>query len=214
MEENLEKSIKKGTTTIGIVCKDGIVLAADKRASAGYLVADSDVDKIHKVTPYMAITMAGVVSDAQLITKLAQAELRLKQIRNQKEPTVKEVANLIGNILYQNIRKMSMVQGIVTFLLGGKDKHGFSLYELGVDGSVTKAGKFNSTGSGSYLAIGVLQTLFKEDMTIKEGIELATKAINTAIQRDLATGDGLDVFTITEDGARKVLTKKIVAELK
>jgi proteasome beta subunit len=214
MEENIEKSIKKGTTTVGIVCKDGIVLAADKRASAGYLIANKDVDKIHKISSYMAVTMAGLVSDAQLITKLTKAELRLKKIRNQKEPTVKEAANLVGNILYQNIRKMSMVPGIVSFLLGGKDKHGFKLYELGVDGSVTESNKFSSVGSGSYVAYGVLETLYKKDISVKEGVDLAIKAISSAIQRDMATGEGIDVMTITNEGVKKVFKKKIVSELK
>jgi proteasome beta subunit len=214
MNEELQNSVKKGTTTVGIVCKDGIVLAADKRASAGMFISDKDVDKIHTITNNMAVTMAGLVSDAQLIVKLARAELRLKKIRNQKDSTVKEAANMVGNILYQNIRKMSMVPGIVSFLLAGKDKHGFKLYQLGVDGSVTLARKYTSTGSGSYVAYGVLESLYREGITVKEGMELAIKTINSAIQRDMATGEGIDIITITNDGAKKVYGKKIVSELK
>lgn len=214
MEENIEKSIKKGTTTVGIVCKDGIVLAADKRISMGYLIANKKGEKIHLVSPNMAVTMAGLVSDAQLIVKLARAELNLKKIRSQKEPTVKEAANMIGNILYQNMRKMSMVPGIVSFLLGGKDKHGFKLYELGMDGSVTIADRFTSSGSGSSVAFGVLESSYIEGISVKEGVELAIKTINSAIQRDMPTGEGIDVVTITNEGAKKALGKKIVAELK
>ncbi|MBT3690733.1 proteasome subunit beta [Candidatus Woesearchaeota archaeon] len=212
--DQISEKVQKGTTTVGIVCKDGIVLAADKRASAGYLIASKDVDKIHMISSNMAVTMAGLVSDAQLIVKLAKAELRLKKIRNQKESTVKEGANMVGGILYQNIRKFSTVPGIVSFLLGGKDKHGFRLYELGVDGSVTDVKKFVSTGSGSMMAYGVMETLYKEDLQMKEGVELATRAISAAMQRDMATGEGLDVFTITLEGAKKVVAKKVVSELK
>jgi len=129
---------QKGTTTIGILCKDGIVLVADKRASAGYLVASKDMEKISKISKYMAITMAGLVSDAQLLTKLIKAELTLKRIRTGREVSVKESANLLAMMLYGNIRRMSMIPGIVSFILGGKDESGFHLYELGVDGSVTK----------------------------------------------------------------------------
>ncbi len=212
--EQISEKVQKGTTTVGINCKDGIVLVADKRASAGYLIANKNVDKIHKITPNMAVTMAGLVSDAQLITKLAKAELRLKKIRTQKNPTVKEAANMVGGILYQNIRKFSTIPGIVSFLLGGKDKRGFYLYELGVDGSLSDVDKFVSTGSGSSLAYGVLETLFQKDLSVKEGIELGMKAVSAAMQRDMATGEGIDVVTITSEGAKKVIKKKLVSELK
>jgi proteasome beta subunit len=212
--EQISEKVQKGTTTVGILCKDGVVLVADKRASAGYLIANKDVDKIHKITPNMAVTMAGLVSDAQLITKLTKAELRLKRIRTQKEATVKEAANMVGGILYQNIRKFSTIPGIVSFLLGGKDKHGFRLYELGIDGSISEINKFVSTGSGSALAYGVLETLYKPDLSLKEGIELGMKAVSAAMQRDMATGEGIDVVTITSEGAKKVVKKKIVSELK
>ena len=209
-----DKRIHTGTTTLGIVCKDGIVLAADKRASAGYLVASNDEKKIFKITDHMAITTAGMVSDAQLITKLIQAELRLKRVRTKETPSVKEAANLLAGILYQNIRKMSMVPGIVSLLLGGNDPDGNYLYELGIDGSLMQKKDFYSTGSGSMFAIGVLESNYNQKITVKEGIELATKAINTAINRDLATGDGLDIFVINERGAHQVVAKKIEKTLK
>ena len=209
MEENIEKSVKKGTTTVGLVCKDGIVLAADKRASAGNLVANRKMDKVHTINDDMAITMAGLVSDAQLILKLVRAELRLKKIRTAENPTVKETGNLLANIFYQNIRKMSMVPGIVSFLLGGKDDKGFNLYEIGVDGSLSPAEDYVSTGSGSMMAFGVLETLYNKEMNVKEGTALAKKAINAAMRRDMPTGDGIDIFTITEKGAHKIETQVI-----
>lgn len=214
MTEEINKSIQKGTTTVGLLCKDGVVLAADKRATAGYRVASKKMIKVHKITNKMAVTMAGLVSDAQLITKLIQAELRLKKIRTQREINVKEAANLLGNILYGNIRKMSMVPGIVAFLLGGADKHGFKLFELGVDGSVSPIDDFVSTGSGSSLALGVLETLYKPTLSINEGVDLAKKSINAAIQRDVPTGDGIDIFVIDTKGARRVESQKIESKLK
>jgi proteasome beta subunit len=212
--DQISEKVQKGTTTVGIVCKDCIVLAADKRASAGNFIASKDTDKIHKISPNMAVTMAGLVSDAQLIVKLAKAELSLKKIRSQKDAKVKEAANMVANILYQNIRKFSTVPGIVSFLLGGRDNHGFGLYELGVDGSLSGIKRFVSTGSGSFMAYGVMETLYTEEMSMKEGIELSMKAINAAMQRDMATGEGVDVFVIDVNGAKKVVGKKIVSELK
>jgi len=204
-----EKLIKTGTTTIGIVCKDGIVLAADKRASAGYLIANRKQEKIQEINDDMAITQAGLVSDAQLLTKVIKAQLSLEELRRKRKPSVKEAANLLAGLLYQNIRQMSMVPGIVGFLLGGVDRTGFHLYDLGVDGSATFLEDFGSTGSGSVVAYGVLETLYKKNLNISEGIKLAIKAINAAIKRDMPTGDGLDIFTITRRGVKKVFTKEI-----
>jgi len=201
--------MKTGTTTVGIVCKDGIVLAADKRATSGYLVSAKKVDKIHKITDNIAVTMAGTASDAQLLIKYAQSELSLKKIRTGKDVIVKEAANLMSRMVYGNIRKMSMIPGISHFIMGGVDSSGFYLYEVYADGTITLCEDYISSGSGSVMAFGVLDTLFKKDMTVEDGIKLAVKAINAALQRDIATGNGLDVFTITKDGAKKIMEKEI-----
>ncbi|MDO8660403.1 MAG: proteasome subunit beta, partial [Candidatus Woesearchaeota archaeon] len=133
-----QEMIKTGTTTIGIVCKDGIVLAADKRVTAGNLIANRRFHKVFPINENMAVTVAGLVSDAQLISKLIKAELKLKDLQTNRTSTVKEAANLLAGMLYSNIRKMSMVQSVVGFLLGGKDETGFHLYDLGIDGSTSE----------------------------------------------------------------------------
>lgn len=213
-KDNMDSIIKKGTTTVGIKCKDGIVLAADKRAVLGLqIIGHKKVDKIYKIAPNLAITIAGTVSDAQLITKLIKAELNLRRIRTEREPSVKEVANLLGAIVYQNIRKFSPILGITGFLLGGKDDKGFYLYDIGPDGSVLPHEDYMTDGSGMVYAFGVLDTLYKKDMSVAEGIKLGIKAINAAMQRDTATGEGIDVVTITKEGVKKVLTKKIKIDI-
>ena len=198
----------KGTTTVGIVCKNGIVLAADKRATAGFVV-NKRAKKIHKITPDMAVTMAGLVSDAQLLVKLIKAELKLKDLHTNRISEVKEAANLLAGMLYSNLRKMSMVPGIVAFLLGGHDSTGNYLYDLGIDGSVTEIVDYVSDGSGSVFAFGVLEALYKKNMTVDDGIKLAVKAISAALQRDTATGNGVDVWTITKEGISPVFHKEI-----
>lgn len=204
-----ENIMKTGTTTVGIICKDGIVLAADKRATSGYLVSSKKTDKIHKITDFIAATMAGTASDAQLLIKYAQSELRLKKIRTGKEVTVTEAANLMARMVYANIRRMSMIPGISHFIIGGYDTSGFYLYDVYADGSITLCDDYISSGSGSVMAFGVLDTLYKKDMTIDEGVKLAVKSINAALQRDIATGNGLDVFTITKDGVKKIIEKEL-----
>ena len=208
-DKDKEKLVKTGTTTVGIVCSDGIVLAADKRSSAGYLVANRKQTKLVKIADNMAVTQAGLVSDAQLLSKVIKAEIKLKDIQTGRKTTVKETANLLAGLLYQNIRRMSMVPGIVGFILGGFDEEGPGLYELGVDGSVTKFDEFASDGSGSVFAIGVLETLYQPGISVDDGIKLVVKAINASLKRDLATGNGIDVLKITKDGVQHVFTKEV-----
>ena len=207
--KDTEKLVKTGTTTIGIMCKDGIVLAADKRSSAGYMVANKKQVKIVQISDKMAVTQAGLVSDAQLLSRIAKAEIKLKDVQTNRNTSVKEAANILAGLLYSNIRRMSMVPGIVGFLLGGADDEGYHLYELGVDGSVTKFDDFVSDGSGSVFALGVLESEYRKGLTIEDGIELAVKAISSALKRDMATGNGIDVIKITQKGVEKVFTKEL-----
>src|SRR3989344_3200053 len=125
----MEKDIiKTGTTTVGIVCREGIVLAADKRATAGYLLVNRKEEKIIQISDNLAVTTAGIVSDVQLLVKIIKAQLKLDEIRRGKPVNVKEAANLLAGLLYSNIRKFSRIPGIAAFLLGGKDSSGFYLY--------------------------------------------------------------------------------------
>lgn len=207
--DNNENVMKTGTTTVGILCKDGIVLAADKRATAGYLIASKKTQKIHKVTDNIAVTMAGTASDAQLLIRYVQSELSLKKIRTGKEATVKEAANLFARLVYSNIRKMSLIPGVSHFVMGGKDEGGFFIYEIFPDGTITEIDDFISSGSGSVMVYGVLETLYKKGLSVADGIKLAIQSVNAALQRDIASGDGIDVFTITKEAVKKVFEKEI-----
>lgn len=208
-----EKELKTGTTTVALVCKDGIVLAADKRATFGNLISYKKFEKIISITDKVAVTVAGTVSDVQLLTKLIKAELRLKDIRTGRESSVKEAANLLANMVYNNIRKLSLIPGISHFLVGGLDHGGFHLYDLAPDGSIVEVDDFVSSGSGSVMAYGVLETLYKKGISVEEGVKLAVKCVNAALQRDSASGDGIDIVTITKEGVKKAMTKEIKYEI-
>jgi len=204
-----ENIMKTGTTTVGIVCKDGIVLAADRRATAGSMIVDKKAQKVFKINNSMALTTAGGVSDIQLLVKLLKAELALKSVRTEREPNVKEAVNLLAGMVYSNIRKMSMIPGVSHFLFGGFDSEGFHLYDVYPDGSLSKNDEFISSGSGSVMAYGVLETLYKSDIRTEEGIKLAVKCLNAALQRDSASGNGIDIMAITKEGVKNVLEKEI-----
>ena len=209
----MEEQLKTGTTTLGIMCKDGIVLAADRRATAGYLVAAKKVEKVLKITDDIAVTIAGTVSDIQLVVKLIKAELKLKELKTGKINTVKEASNLLSGIVYHNIRKFSLIPGISHFIIGGVDKLGFHMYDLSPDGSIMEVDDYVSSGSGSTFVYGVLEGDYKEEINVKEGIDLALKGINASIKRDIASGNGIIIYTITEKGVKKVLEKEIDANI-
>lgn len=211
---DIDKTLSTGTTTLAIVCKDGLVLAADKRATAGYMIANKKTKKIQQIADTMVITMAGTVSDAQLLTKLIKAELQLKKIRTGRENTVKEAANLLANMVYWNIRRMSMIPGIAHFILGGSDESGNYIYDIYPDGSLSQIDDYISSGSGSVMAFGVLETLYSKNLTVADGVDLAIKALNAAMQRDIASGNGAMVVTVTKDGVKTVFYQDIEGYLK
>ncbi|MBI2667665.1 proteasome subunit beta [Candidatus Woesearchaeota archaeon] len=204
----MKEILQSGTTTLGIVCKEGIVLAADRRATlGGRIVAHKKTQKIAVLNDEMAVTWAGSVSDVQLLTKIIKAQIRLIELRRNKKLKVKEVANLLGSLLYSNMRQF--FSGVAAFLLAGKDDQGTFLYELGPDGSVMSHDDYVTDGSGMMYATGVLEANYKKDIPIVEGIRLGVKAVNASMQRDAASGNGIDVYTITKDGVKKVFEKEV-----
>jgi len=209
-----EDVMKTGTTTVGIVFKDGVILAADKRATAGYLIAQKDTEKINNITDNIAVTMAGTASDAQLLIKLTKAELKLKQIRTDQQSYVKEAANLMARMVYNNLRKPSMLPGISHFILGGSDSTGCYLYDIFPDGTINLCKDYISSGSGSVMAYGVLESSYKKDMSLDEARSMAIKCINAAISRDIASGNGIDIFLVDSQGARRIMTQDVEPRIK
>ncbi|MBN1792083.1 proteasome subunit beta [Candidatus Woesearchaeota archaeon] len=205
---NTNQILNTGTTTVGIMCKDCLILAADKRATAGNFIASKNVEKVLPVSDRVAVTTSGTVSDIQFITKLLKAELKLKEIRSSREATVKEAANLLTELVYNNVRKFSTIPGITHFLLGGADEH-LHLYDLYADGSISEVDDFVSSGSGSVMAYGVLEAYYKAGLSEADGVELVLKAISAAMQRDSASGEGVDVYVINKHGLKKVAAKRV-----
>jgi proteasome beta subunit len=214
MDEEIKGKIKKtGTTTLGLVFKDGIILSADKRMTIGgggaLFVGHKKFDKILPITDKIWVTTAGNVSDCQFIVKLTKAELRLKRLRTKIEAGVKATANLFGMLTYENIRKFSPIIGISAFIVGGVDDDGFWLFEVSPDGSVVEYKDYVCDGSGMVVAYGVLEDSFKENLLRDDAIRLAARSVNAAMQRDTGSGEGIDVVLIDKKGARKILTEEV-----
>lgn len=204
MEEIKADQIKKtGTTTVGLVCKDGLVFASDKRATMGYYIASKDVTKIEKLNDRIAMTIAGGVGDAQTLVRWMRAEIKLYELKNGRKMSVEAAATLLANILSQNKYYPFFVQ----LLIGGVDERP-RLFSVDMLGGVTEE-KFTSTGSGSPIAMGLLEETYKEDREVSENIKFAARAISTAMKRDVATGEGVLVMTITSRGIEVLPDKEV-----
>ena len=192
-----EKQFLKGTTTVGITFKTGVVLAADKRATYSTFIAAKDVDKIHVIGDRMAMTIAGGVGDAQSLVRLIRAELELYKYSKGENATVQGASTLLANVLQGNKYYPYMVQLVV----GGFDTQP-QLFDLDPLGGLIPE-KYVSTGSGSVVAYGLLDENFKDGMSKDEAVRLAARAINSAMKRDSATGEGIDVVCITADEVKR-----------
>ena len=200
---------KTGTTTLGLVCKDCVVLAADMRATVGSMIDQTDIDKVFKIADNLALTMAGNVASIQMLIKHLQSEIKLREIRTGRTITVKESVNMLRNWVYGIIRQPSMMPEIAHFLFAGSDNYGTHLYDIFPDGSLMPISDYKSSGSGSVFAYGVLESQYKKDMTEKEGINLAVTAIDVAMKKDSGSGNGINVFVVDKSGVRKVLSKTV-----
>ncbi len=213
--DDIKKHMKKtGTTTIGIVCRDGIILATDKKMTYGgeggpLFIGHKKADKVFLISDRAAVTTAGNVSDIQYTLKLTKAELKLKKLRTKMDPSTKEVANLFGMIAYENIRKFSTIVAITAFLIGGVDEKGHWLYQVDPDGSVVEHKNYVADGSGMIVAYGVMEDSWRENMSIEDGIKLAIRVVSASMSRDTGSGEGIDVVVIDKSGARKVIEEEV-----
>jgi len=199
LEKN-EIGVKKtGTTTVGIICKDAVVLAAEKKSTLGYLVASKESEKILPLDTHIAMTIAGASGDAQVLARYLRAEFKLFEIEHRRKITVKGAAVLLSNILQSSKYFPYYVQ----LIIGGVDNFGPQIFDLDAIGGIEEAKKFTSTGSGSPIALGVLEDQYREDMSVEEAKELAKRAIKAAIERDIGSGGkAIDIAVITKDGVK------------
>lgn len=187
--------LKTGTTTLGLVCKDGVVLASERRATMGTLIAHKTTKKVFKLDDNLGLTTAGLVGDLQLLARYISAEVELYKLKRDAQMPVRSCAILLANILSSRRYFPYWVQLIV----GGIDGEGNHVYSLDMAGGCIPD-KYVTTGSGSPFVYGVLEDHYKEDISVHEGIDLAIRALSAAMKRDSASGNGMDLVTITDRG--------------
>jgi len=194
MPEQLQESMK-GTTTIGIVFANGVILATEKRATMGLMIASKKAKKVYQVADRIGMTTAGGVGDAQQLARILSVECNLYQIRRSRPITVGATATLLSNYLNQNRYFPYYVQ----LLVGGVDEKGPSVYSVDAMGGATKEEEVVATDSGSPMAYGVLEDRFKPGMTEDEAIEIAVRGLKSAMKRDAGSGEGIHIVVITKD---------------
>jgi proteasome beta subunit len=199
MRETPNELIMKGTTTIGIVCKDGVILASDTRVTMGYFVAHHKGKKIYQIDDHLAMTIAGNVADAQKAVDILKANAQLYRLNYERLMPVNTAARVLANLLFST-RYAPLITQV---LVGGVDDTGPHVYAIDPFGSVTEE-KCVATGSGSPIAYGVLEDKYKEDAEIEEFIPVVVKAVRMAMKRDTASGDSFDAVIIDEKGFKEL----------
>jgi proteasome beta subunit len=197
-----DKTYKTGTTTVGIIAKDGIVLAADMQASMGNLSISNNTTKIYKINDSIAITIAGSVGDAMVLIRYLQNHANLYELEHKRQLNTKSCVTLLSNILNSS----KMIPFYSQLLVAGADRE---LYSLDMLGGYNKEDNFSFSGSGSELALSTLDKLYKPNLSIKDAIDVARDAITSAKKRDIFTGgDGIKVFVIKKEGIEELPVEK------
>ncbi len=191
-----------GATTIGVVCTDGVILASEKRVTYGNFVMSKGGKKVFKITNQIGVACAGLVGDMQMLTREVEAQANLFSMEVGRLISVRAASKLMANILFNRRYTPLITQTIV----GGLDDEGPSLYVLDVLGSLIPD-KYAAVGSGTEIAVGVLEEGYEKGLLVEEAKPLVTRAIKSAISRDAMSGDGIDFLIITKDGVAEESVK-------
>ena len=187
-----------GATTIGVVCKDGVILASEKRVSYGYMIMSKTGKKVFRVTGHIGAACAGLVADMQMLVRQVEAYSKLYELDHNRRISVRAAAKSMSNILFQRRLFPYLTQTIG----GGVDDEGSNIYILDPLGSVIPD-KYAAVGSGAEIAIGVLEDAYKDGLSLEEGKDLVVRTMKSALARDTASGNGVDLLLITADGIKE-----------
>lgn len=204
-----QERLLTGTTTIGLACKDGVVLATERRATAGNMIANKQTFKLFRIDQNLGITIAGLVGDAQTLVRYMRAEVSLYRLRRNAPLSAEGAATLLANILSGN----RMFPYYAWLILGGVDSKGGHVFSVDPAGGSIED-KYVSVGSGSPFAYGVLEEVYSRDMSVNDGVDLVLRGLTVAMKRDSASGDGYLVHTITPKEYHELTEDEINKRLK
>ncbi|NVM28415.1 MAG: archaeal proteasome endopeptidase complex subunit beta [Candidatus Helarchaeota archaeon] len=197
----MENFYLPGATTIGIRCADGVVLASEKRLTFGRGIQSKSVKKVFKIADNIGIAFAGLVSDFQVLKDTIGVYVKLYALEQKKGISVNAAAKRTASILYS----MRLFPLFTNTLMAGIDDKGPQVFALDAVGSIIED-DFAAIGSGSEIAVGVLENEYKSGMTIEQGKDLAIRAIKSAAQRDPSSGEGIDILAIQKAKVEELTT--------
>jgi len=186
-----------GATALGIVFKDGVVLGADKRFAYGNFLLSRSSKKVFLISNNVGAACAGMISDMQNLIKRVTVEIKLRELEIKRPVPPNSVAKLMSVIMFSERLYPLLTQVIV----GGVDEKP-SVYVLDPLGSIIPD-EYATVGSGTEIAIGIIESEYKKGMDEKAATELAIKALKAAMQRDIASGDGIDLLIIKSNESRE-----------
>ncbi len=192
MESKPADRLRTGTTTIGMIARDGVVLATERRATMGSMIANKTAQKLFKIDQNLARTIAGYVGDGQVLARYLRAEVSLYRLRRNAPLGTEGAATLLANILNGN----RYYPYLAWMIVGGVDAKGGHIFSVDPGGGSIED-RFVSVGSGSTFAYGLLEESYSREMTVSDGVDLALRGLSVAMKRDSASGDGYTVHTIT-----------------
>ena len=186
-----------GATAVGMVCQDGVVFASERRIAYGNLLVSKSTKKTFKITPKVGATCAGLVADMQILSLQISALAKIRRMEIRRDVPANSVAKMMSNMMYDRRFFPLLTQVIVGGVVGEP-----VIYTLDPLGSVLPD-RYAAVGTGSEMALGVLDPKYQDGMTVQDGMDLAKKAVKAASQRDAASGDGMDILVIDGQGARE-----------
>jgi proteasome beta subunit len=204
----MNEELKKGTTTLGLVCKDGVVMGTERRATMGTLIAHKTTQKLFRIDDNLGLTVAGLVGDAQVLARYLSAEVELYKLKRNTSMSVKAASTLMANILSGR----RYFPYWVALVIGGMDKDGGHVYSLDAAGGAIED-KYVTTGSGSPYVYGVLEDNYKDGLSTSDVLDISIRALTAAMRRDAASGDGIDLAVITKKDFKQ-LSEDEIAERK
>ena len=201
----VEKDLKTGTTTVGLVYDSGIVLAADKRASMGHIAYEDESEKIYRINESLAVTNAGDVGDSLMIIRFLKSHAKIYELERNERMTARAAANFLSNIMNANRYYPYIVQLVIGGYNGKPE-----LFDLTPMGAILERDKYAVSGSGTEPALTTLDNGYKKGMNEKDAVALAVRAIEAAKRRDIYSGGvGATVYVIDEKGVRELAKEKV-----
>ena len=199
MYKKINEMAFRGTTTVGAISKDGVVLASDTRVTMGSLIVHKRGKKVYKIDNHLAMTISGVVADAQRTVEILKTNAKMYSLERKFPMPVSAAARLVANLFFSN----RFFPYVAQIIIGGVDSSGPHILTIDPFGSITEE-KNVATGSGSPIAYGVLEQKYREGLPLQEVLQIVVQSITSAMKRDAASGDSFDVSVIDEKGYREL----------